>query len=126
MVHEDRKPFVLFVLAQCLAFSCIALLQVASPRLFIPLLLVMHVGILLFIISKKRFVKTRPDLKIHYRISYACLALFLPLLLYRLVAHGLFSNMNERFVFTGTMIAVTISVGVGLFNTFSMKRSLRS
>lgn len=126
MVPNDLKAFVLFVLAQCLAFSCIALLQMTSTRMFIPLLLVMHVGIVLFIVSKKRLVKTRPELHVHYRISYVCLALFLPILFYRLVAETLLQTMHEGFVFILTMIAVAISVVTGILNTLRMSRSLRS
>jgi amino acid transporter len=126
MVREYQNPFVLFILAQGLAFSCIAFLQVASADAFIPLLLAMHVGIVLFILSKKRFLPIKPELKVHYRISYACLGLFLPILLYRLIASNLCSNMNEKIVYTGTIIAVTISVILGILNTFHMWRTLRA
>ncbi|HHT91730.1 MAG: hypothetical protein QM451_02280 [Bacillota bacterium] len=81
---ERIRIFRLFVLANVLTLTCIGLLQFTEGSVFFLFLVTMHVGIALFILSKKRSTALDPSLKQFYDRIYLYLALYIPLLLYKL------------------------------------------
>ena len=89
---EDEKTFMtgkatslVFVAGQILMFGCIGLLQIAPGRFFVPLLLAMHAGILLFMKTKRSLPDNhRLEVARITRATYALMAMYLPILLYKL------------------------------------------
>ena len=75
-----KKNFYLFIAAIVLTFSLIALLQFVEVPWFFLVLLAMHGGVFLFIISKKRFKAQGYEVTRFYSLEYMLLALYLPVL----------------------------------------------
>jgi hypothetical protein len=74
------KNYKLFIAAIVLTFSLIAALQFVEIPWFFLVLAAMHVGVFLFILSKKRFQKEGYDVSRFYSLEYKLLALYLPVL----------------------------------------------
>lgn len=79
-----RANTLLLSAAQLLMFGCISLLQIAPGRFFVPLLLAMHVGILLFVKLKRDSIGHRPEVARIARATYVVMAMYLPVLIYKL------------------------------------------
>lgn len=75
-----KKNFVLFVIALTMIFGFITLLQFVNGLVFAGALVLMHCGVVLYIISKKRFKKLGCDIKRHYTLENALMALYIPVL----------------------------------------------
>ncbi len=77
--------FILFISAVIITFSLIASLQFTPMPWFFLVLLCMHFGIFLFIFSKRRFRKNGLDVGKYYKREYLLLALYLPVLLAKIL-----------------------------------------
>ena len=85
------KNYKLFIAAIALTFSLIATLQFVEIPWFFLVLAAMHVGVFLFIFSKKRFKKEGYEVAKFYSLEYKLLALYLPVLGAKVLsAFGLF------------------------------------
>lgn len=85
------KNFYIFISAIAVTFGFIALLQFIPFPWFFGALICMHVGVFLFIFSKKRFKADGYDVGRFYSLEYKLLALYLPILAAKLIsAFGLF------------------------------------
>jgi hypothetical protein len=80
------KFFYLFIISNVLTFGFIALLQFAPVPYFFLVLVAMHMGVVLFIFSKRGFKKLGVDVKREYLIQDVLLALYLPILAAKLMA----------------------------------------
>ena len=90
--RADMANFKLFVAAEIITFGFIAALQFIPFPWFFIALLCMHGGVFLFIFSKKRFTKAGQDVKKFYTLEYKLLALYLPVLLAKVLSSiGLFT-----------------------------------
>ena len=107
---EKAQNFGLFVLANLVTFTFIALLQVAEGRLFFLFLVAMHAGIVLFIVNKKRFTAHDPSVKQFYDRVYLYLALYIPLMLYKLVGRP-FPGLYDQ---TLASLAMTCVIGISV------------
>ncbi len=76
-----KTNFALFLAAVAITFSLIAALQFTPMPWFFLVLLCMHVGIFLFIFSKRRFRKAGLAVEKFYKREYMLLACYLPVLL---------------------------------------------
>ena len=85
------KNFYLFIGAIAITFSLIAALQFIEIPWFFLVLLAMHGGVVMFIVSKKRFQKEGYEVAKFYSLEYKLLALYLPVLGAKVLsAFGLF------------------------------------
>ena len=78
--------FFLFLAAVLVTFPLIALLQFVPMPWFFLVLLLMHGGVVLFIVSRRRFLRGGYPVIQNYRFEYILLALYLPILLLKLLA----------------------------------------
>ncbi len=75
-----KKNFILFLAAIAITFSLIAALQFTPMPWFFLVLACMHVGIFLFIFSKRRFLRAGQAVGKYYKREYGLLACYLPIL----------------------------------------------
>ncbi len=80
-----RTSTLVFGTAQLLMVGCIGLLQIAPGRFFVPLLLGMHMGILIFVKLKRGLSDDRPEVARITRATHVLMAMYLPILLYKLL-----------------------------------------
>ena len=80
------KSFYLFIISNVLTFGFIALLQFTPVPYFFLVLLAMHMGVFLFIASKRGFGKLGIDVKRVYLTQDVLLALYLPILAAKIIA----------------------------------------
>ena len=113
---EKAQNFGLFVLANLVTFTFIALLQLAEGRLFFLFLVAMHVGIVLFIVNKKRFTAHDPSVKQFYDRVYLYLALYIPLLLYKLVGRFFPGSYNGAIANLAMTCVVILSMAGSITN----------
>ncbi|MEW5825535.1 MAG: hypothetical protein AB1778_01780 [Candidatus Bipolaricaulota bacterium] len=71
--------------SQALMLGCLSLLQVAPGRFSLALLVAMHVGIVSFMKLRRSLAAGSPDVARVARATYLLLAVYLPVLLYRLL-----------------------------------------
>ena len=83
-----KTNFYLFIAAIVTTFGLIAALQFVDILWFFPVLIAMHGGVVLFIVSKKRFQKAGYDVRRFYSLEYKLLALYLPILVCNLLSAG--------------------------------------
>ncbi len=124
MMDRYKTPKTLFVLAQANTFGMITLLQFVSGWVFVLTLLAMHGGIALFIVSKKHFLRLGRPIKRHYHLAYAFLALYLPVLGYKLLSRLVGFSQDEELVFVYVMAVTVLAVLAGVLNTIILFRSL--
>ena len=74
------KYFYWFILSNLLTLGLIATLQFVDFPLFFLVLVAMHMGVILFILSKRGFKKLALDVKREYLVQDILLALYLPIL----------------------------------------------
>ena len=70
----------LFVASQAVVFTCLGLLQTASERYALPLLVMMHVGIALFISTQRSLRRVCPDVRRLVRATHVLMVLYLSLI----------------------------------------------
>lgn len=111
--RQHRGIFLLFVLGEILAFGFITLLQFVDMREnllgFILTLIAMHVGIVCFILSK-RLYKTELNIRKHYLVEYGLLALYLPILILKIVGVHIPQNTKQIIVVAITVFSVIVSI----------------
>lgn len=76
----------MFAVAAILTFGCIVALQFTPLPWFFLVLVAMHAGIALFIISKKHFKKRGYFVSRYYRVQYLLLVPYLLLMFYSFAA----------------------------------------
>jgi hypothetical protein len=107
---KNKKKFALFILAQVVTFGFITLLQFQSPKenlvAFILVLLAMHGGIAVFIVSKRLFKKAGIELKKFYGREYYFLLWYLPALFAKL-----FLPLMTKLTFAGDSLEYMFKLG---------------
>lgn len=113
---ETKRNFSLFLLGNVVTFAFIALLQLAEGSLFFLFLLAMHGGIVTLIVSKKRFVAFDPSVKQFYDRVYFLLALYIPLLLYKLVGFFFPGAYHGTIASAAMIVVIVVSVAGSILN----------
>lgn len=118
--------FKLFLAAEVVTFGFIAALQFIPFPWFFIALLCMHGGVFLFIFSKKRFIKSGYDVKRFYTLEYKLLALYLPVLLAKLLSSlGLFTF--DPMLKSVLIIAITLfCAALSCVNSIKLYRYVRN
>lgn len=110
------KNFYLFLAAIAVTFGFIAALQfIAFPWFFLALLC-MHVGVFLFIFSKKRFQKAGFQVKKFYSLEYKLLALYLPILALKVLSSLEILHFDEMLKTVLILIVTVFSLVVSAVN----------
>lgn len=120
------KNYYLFIAAIVLTFGFIAALQFVEVPWFFLVLLAMHGGVFLFIISKKRFMAQGYEIARFYTLEYKLLALYLPVLALKVL-----SSLNilrfDASLKTVLILAITaFSMIASVVNAVKMHRYLKS
>ena len=112
---EKARNYATFVLANLIIFTFIVLLQMAVGWLFLIFLTAMHLGIVLFIVTKRRMLAVDGSLKPFFDQVFFYLALYIPLLLYK-AAGCLFPSSYKETIAKPAMLAVMAISAVGSLN----------
>ncbi len=124
MEKSVSYSYILFLIAQIVTFTFITLLQLAPKRFFIMFLIIMHGGIALFIISKKCFIRKNKSIKHFYMISYILLALYIPILLYKLISTWCLFDFNVNLVRYTTISVTIVSLITSVYNSLKLYKYL--
>lgn len=103
-----KTNFCLFIAAIVTTFGLIAALQFAPLPWFFLVLIAMHGGVVLFIVSKKRFQKAGYDVKRFYSLEYKLLALYLPILACNLLSAGFDILRLDETLKTVLILVITV------------------
>ena len=103
-----KTNFCLFIAAIVTTFGLIAALQFAPLPWFFLVLIAMHGGVVLFIVSKKRFQKAGYDVKRFYSLEYKLLALYLPILACNLLSAGFDILRLDETLKTVLILTITV------------------
>jgi hypothetical protein len=95
-------------------------LQISQIPWFFLFLVLMHVGIVILIILKKRysFLAIKPT----YKKSYIAMGLFIPILIYKIIIKVIGETENEGLMLIFSFIAITIAVFIGIYNFFTFPK----
>lgn len=121
---EQGRNYALFLLSNLITFTFISLLQMANGWLFVVFLLAMHSGIVLFLVSRKRFMAQDPDVKRFYDRTSIYLALYIPLLLYKVVGFLFPGSYNGTIARIAMMGVIAVSVLGSVLNAVRFHRYL--
>ena len=112
--NDCRLAFALFVTALVVTFGCITAVSLTRPPLMFVLLVAMHGGIALFVVSKRRFRRAGADVAGVYAREYVMLVPYLLVMAYSFALRagvvpdlGLIKNVG---VLTWTALAAVLSV----------------
>ena len=120
------KSFVLFISAICVTLGFIALLQFIPFPWFFLALICMHVGVFLFIYSKKRFKADGYDASRFYSLEYKLLALYLPILAAKLLSSlGLF-YFDPRIKTMLIAIVTILSLIISILNAKTLYKEIKN
>jgi hypothetical protein len=120
------KLFYLFITAVVMTFGFIAVLQFVEVPWFFLVLLAMHVGVFLFIFSKKRFTAQGYDVKRFYSSEYILLALYLPILCLKILS-SLGALHFDTTIKTVLIFAITaFSLVVSTINVIKLYKYLQN
>jgi hypothetical protein len=125
-MENKKNIYALFVVGQLITFLFIILLQLLSRDLFLILLVSMHIGIVLIIISKKSFLKLKLNIKIYYKRLYLLLTPFLPMVFYKLLSYIFSYEVNKSFVFLYTMIVAAVTFSIAILNSIHLYRFIHT
>ena len=111
-----NKNILFFILGIVFTFSFITLLQFFSGFAFVRCLILMHVGIFFFILSKRGFKKQGMDVSKYYKREYICLFPYLAIMLYKILTTLKIVPMMEPLKITVSLTITVIAVLVSIFN----------
>lgn len=123
---KKNNVYLLFLLAVIITFSCICLLQFIEFPVFIVVLVSMHVGIALFIISKKIFTKKLGlNVKKFYIREYLLLALYIPVLIYKLLSKTGWYQVNVPVKTVVSLVITAFSVIISVINGVKLYKFIK-
>lgn len=125
MMRNRMLDFYLFIAANVITFVFITLLQFAKGWRFVLFLLFMHSGIFLFLFVKRRILGYAPGKKKFFSVVYGLLALYIPLLLYKLFSSLHFFDYNEALAGKATFLVTIVALLGCLCNCVWFYRSFR-
>ena len=112
---KAQGKFLMFAMGILLAFGFICVMQFISAKesflLFGLALLGMHGGVICFILSKKIFkLDCDAGLKKHYTVEYGLLALYLPIMLLKVIGVKIPDSLSVIMILGITVFAIVVSV----------------
>jgi hypothetical protein len=116
---DFKRNLALFITAAVVTFGFITLLQVLPMPWFIVALVVMHGGIALFIVSKRRFRKTGFEVSRFYTAQYLMLLPYVLIMLYAFATRaGIVPALTEVKV----VVTLAYTVLCAIFTTVNCLR----
>ena len=119
-----RRLFWLFCLAEIIVFCFITTLQFVEGWLFVLALILMHGGIVIFIITKKKYRQIGINVQKYYYRTYAILAMYLPILFTKLIFRLLEKSLNEDVITIVTLSITVVAVGIASVNSWYLAKEL--
>lgn len=117
----DTKFITVFSTVYYYTVGMLFMLNLSEPPWFFGWLVLMHVGILAFILTKKKFKSTNLDMKNNYRLAYLSLLLFVPVLIYKIIVAILKVAENEMLIHNIIYVLIGLCVITGIFNMLYFK-----
>lgn len=124
MKTKMRRLFWLFCLAEIIVFSFITTLQFVEDWLFVLALVLMHGGIIIFIVTKKKYHQIGINVQKYYYRTYAILAMYLPILFTKLIYRFLDQPLKEDVITIVTMLITVVAVGIASVNSWYLAKKL--
>lgn len=90
-------------------FGCLSLLQVTPGRLFLPLLVLMHAGVALFIKTKRALSRTHADVTRIVQATYALMAMYLPIVFAKLLDRVGIVRMYRPSLLAATIVLAALA-----------------
>ena len=118
------KSFYLFVLSNLVTFTLIATLQFVEFPWFFLVLAAMHMGVFLFIASKRGFKKQGIDVKREYLTQDILLALYLPILGAKLMSRFGWIVFPETLKMILVLSLTGVSYVVTVFSAVSLYKKI--
>lgn len=122
MTDDLKRAKTFFLLGEVITFGFITLLQFLSGVWFILALVLMHSGIVMFIVARKRFEKQGVNVLRQFRLTYIVLAFYLPVLGYKLLARVFAYAVNETLTTIYVLVLTAIAVMIGVYNTLAIAK----
>lgn len=110
-----------FFIAYAFILLMLFFLQISEIPWFFIFLILMHGGIVVLIILKKRYSNLM--IKPTYRSSYMAMGLFIPILIYKIIVKIAGTQENEELMFILSLTAIGIAVLVGIYNFISFTKN---
>ncbi len=119
-----KTNFILFLSAIVITFCLIAALQFTPMPWFFLVLLGMHVGIFLFILSKRRFHRAGVAVGKYYKREYLLLALYLPILLAKILQSLELIQLDAGIKTLIVLILTIVCMLLSAVNALSFRRTV--
>ena len=120
------KYFYWFVFSNLVTFGLIATLQFVDFPWFFLVLVAMHMGVILFIASKRGFKKLGLDVKREYLVQDVLLALYLPILGAKLMSRFGWIAFPEGLKMALVLTLTGISYVITVFTAASLYKKLHT
>jgi len=116
-MKQSNKFIIIFSLAYFFVLGMLFLLQISKIPWFFIWLVLMHGGIAALVISKKRYKEL--EVKPYYRNAYITFGLFIPILIYKLIALIFSFEENKELIKYLSLGIIILSVIVGIYNVIT-------
>lgn len=113
-----NKFILMFSGAYCYTLIMLFILNISNPPWFFMWLIFMHIGIVMLILTKRKFKDTKLRIKQNYKIAYISYLLFVPVLIYKGIAAILAVTENQAIIHTYIYFLIAICLITGIFNIF--------
>ncbi len=114
----------LFSLAYLFTVGMLLLLQLSKMPWFIVWLVLMHSGIVMLAILKKR--SKALNTKAYFKRAYGSFALFIPILIYKLVALVFSFEENEQLVKIISFVIIGLCLLLAVYHLFLFRKQTSS
>ena len=121
-----NKNLVLFILGVIFTFTFITLLQFFAPPLFFVFLILMHVGIFCFILSRRGFRRQGIDVAKYYKVEYAFLLPYLVIMLYKILTSIGILPMYETVKTVVSLCVTAVAAVVSVINIIGLHKSVKA
>ena len=122
-MSKDKRLIVVFSLSYFLVLGMLFLLQNTNPPLFYVFLVIMHLGIASLALIRSGYNNSK--IKKNFVNAYITFALFLPILVYKLLGLIFKYDVNEDIIKTISFILIALSIIVGIINVISLNQKLK-
>jgi hypothetical protein len=121
-MSNKTKFILIFSGGYLFTISMLFLLQISEIPWFFLWLVLMHGGIIVLALSKKKF-KTFPVLS-HYRRTYMSLLLFIPILIYKIITRIFSLTENEEVIKIVSLAIILVCLTNLIYTVYKVKRQI--
>ena len=117
MSNRKTKFLIIYVFVNLFTLSMLFMLQISEIPIFFVWLVLMHLGIIGLAITKKKFSDLR--IKTYFKRVYMSFALFIPVLIYKLIVAIFSIEENELLISYSIIFVMIICIIILMLNIFS-------